>query len=286
MDYSFSNRELILDLTNQTDNQGDDLFGFEGVIGTSGDDILTGTSSANTIIGGAGDDTIKGSGGGDDLQGGTGTRDTLDYSDIDVALTVNLATNVSSLGDTISGFENIFGGDGNDTLTGTSGANQINGGFGNDVLRGNAGLDEVTAGEGDDIIFGGDDGDFINGGFGTDTVTYAHQSSGVTATLDRFNPAGNDDLQDVENLTGSSGDDVLTGTSGSNIILGGAGDDIIADTRGSDTLDGGDGIDTLDYSDRNMNVEVDLTNQVDHSNNQSDSCPTSKTSRPQVATIF
>ena len=45
----------------------------EEVVGGSGDDRMTGTSSANTFIGGAGNDTLDGRDGNDVLEGGAGT---------------------------------------------------------------------------------------------------------------------------------------------------------------------------------------------------------------------
>ena len=50
----------------------DTLSGFENLIGSQFDDILTGTNGANTIMGGAGNDKITGGGGSDILVGGEG----------------------------------------------------------------------------------------------------------------------------------------------------------------------------------------------------------------------
>src|SRR5262249_36875902 len=84
----------------------------------------------------------------------------------------------------------LFGGAGNDTLTGGSGADMLFGQAGNDVLLGKggndllfggAGNDVLTGGTGDDQVFGesgndrmiwnpGDDTDLNEGGDGLDTV--------------------------------------------------------------------------------------------------------------------
>jgi len=53
-------------------------------VGTTGNDTLTGTSSAENIIGGLGNDTIIGTGGADVLRGGAG-NDTLAISDVTFA---------------------------------------------------------------------------------------------------------------------------------------------------------------------------------------------------------
>jgi Ca2+-binding RTX toxin-like protein len=84
----------------------------------------------------------------------------------------------------------LFGGAGNDVLTGGSGADQLFGGAGNDtlfgkggndLLFGGAGNDVLTGGDGDDQVFGeagndrmiwnpGDDSDLFEDGDGTDTA--------------------------------------------------------------------------------------------------------------------
>ena len=70
----------------------------------------------------------------------------------------------------------LFGGDGNDTLTGGSANDQLSGQDGNDSLFGGAGADSLSGGAGDDFIAGndtmfGDDGnDFIDGDQGADVA--------------------------------------------------------------------------------------------------------------------
>ena len=56
---------------------------------------------------------------------------------------------------------NLFGGDGNDTLTG---------GSGNDMLFGQAGNDTLLGKGGNDLFFGGDGNDILTGGTGNDQV--------------------------------------------------------------------------------------------------------------------
>ena len=55
----------------------------------------------------------------------------------------------------------LFGGAGNDVLTGGSGADQLFGGAGNDTLLGKGG---------DDLLFGGAGNDVLTGGAGNDQV--------------------------------------------------------------------------------------------------------------------
>ena len=92
---------------------------------------------------------------------------------------------------------NLFGGAGNDTLTGGSGGDQLFGQAGNDTLLGKGGTDflfggsendTLTGGDADDQVFGesgndrlvwnpGDDTDLNEGGLGVDTV----EVNGATA---------------------------------------------------------------------------------------------------------
>ena len=64
---------------------------------------------------------------------------------------------------------NLFGGNGNDTLTGGSGNDMLFGQAGNDVLLGKGGIDQ---------LFGGDGNDTLTGGTGWPTRT-----SAATATM-------------------------------------------------------------------------------------------------------
>ena len=68
--------------------QGDTITGFENILGSGLDDILSGTAGANFLSGFDGVDIISGVGGDDIIAGGTGSDelhggdgvDTLDYS--------------------------------------------------------------------------------------------------------------------------------------------------------------------------------------------------------------
>src|SRR5262245_31138144 len=58
---------------------------------------------------------------------------------------------------------NLFGGSGNDVLTGGSGSNQLFGQSGNDILLGKVGDDLLFGGAGDDTLTGGKDDDQVFG---------------------------------------------------------------------------------------------------------------------------
>jgi Ca2+-binding RTX toxin-like protein len=116
----------------------------------------------------------------------------------------------------------IFGGDGNDTLTG---------GSGNDHLLGQDGNDSLFGGAGNDILLGGSGNDFIAGGAGNDT------------------------------LIGGDGNDFLDGDQGSDTASLGAGDDVFRWDQGdgSDKVDGGTGHDELLFNGFSANEQFTFT---------------------------
>lgn len=171
------------------DAQGNQIWGFENLTGSSQGDFLYGDNGANVINGGAGDDAITGRGGNDSLDGGAGS-DYLNYNTYDntqhisltlgawdsktlnsaqTTVTIKNNSNVVTETDTIKNFENAEGGQGNDTLTGNDAANTLTGNFGNDTLSGGKGNDELYGGVGNDTLNGGDGDDTLYGGDGDDT---------------------------------------------------------------------------------------------------------------------
>lgn len=77
------------------------------------------------------------------MNGGNGI-DTTDYSAYTANLTINLATTTAQTvasgdSDTIANIENVTGGSGTGTLTGSTAENVIDGGSGNDTIIGGTG---------------------------------------------------------------------------------------------------------------------------------------------------
>ncbi|MEO2088429.1 MAG: calcium-binding protein, partial [Gemmataceae bacterium] len=177
---------------------------------------------------------------------------------------------------------NLFGGAGNDTLTGGSGADLLFGQAGNDTLLGKGGNDflfggdgndTLTGGTGDDQAFGeaGDDRmiwnpgegtDLNEGGAGNDTVEvnggngaeqFTATPNGTRVRFDRLDPAPfSIDIGTSENLVVNmnGGDDTFTGSNGLATLIqltvdGGTGNDTITGGDGNDLLRGGDGNDTI-----------------------------------------
>ena len=89
------------------------------------------------------------------------TKIIVDAGDGDDTVTINSNISLETL---------IYGGAGNDTLTGGSGKNTIYGGAGNDRITGGAGKDFLYGGDGNDTLNGGNGVDYLNGGTGVDTL--------------------------------------------------------------------------------------------------------------------
>ena len=129
------------------------------------------------------------------------------------------------------GDDQIFGGDGHDTIVESAGSNYLRGDLGNDSIvggsgfddmNGNAGNDTIVAGSGDSWVVGGKDNDSLDGGSGQNLV---------------YGNLGNDTCD------GGAGNDVVRGGQDNDLVRGGAGDDFLSGDRGSDTLTGGTGAD-------------------------------------------
>lgn len=147
-------------------------------------------------------------------------------------MTVNLAVGTASGesgNDTLSGIEGVIGGSGNDTLIGDANVNTLDGGWGDDWLTGGLGNDNLI------------------GGKGVDWASYSDAVSAVTANLatgTASGGAGNDTLQDIENVQGSKYNDILTGNDFANSLEGGGGNDTLDGGINADTLAGGLGNDS------------------------------------------
>jgi Ca2+-binding RTX toxin-like protein len=257
----------------------DTLFNIEGFISGSGNDTLTGDSDVNNFKGGDGNDTLYGmagndyldGGAGDDtLEGGTGDDkligglgiDTVIYRN-DEQIIANLAKQTiyaSGQGtDFVIAIENITTAGGNDELIGSNANEIFRSGGGNDTLSGGAGSDHLYGESGDDRLDGGTGIDYLDGGIGIDTADYSKVKIDLTASLSKITGQGIDaSLNNIENISTGSGNDVLTGNLSSNVLLSGAGNDTLSGGRGNDTLDGGIGNDTADYSYTSNKLNITL----------------------------
>jgi len=240
-------------ITDVTVNGGDNdaLTGIEGIIGSVGNDTLTGNDSANLLDGAAGNDTLIGGDGEDTLRGGSGV-DVVDYTSASIGVVVDLSIGEAvndgdGNRDFISGVENVIGTSTTDVITGNSGANELFGGDGNDTLSGGAGDDTLRGQDGS-----GDVADY----------TAASGSVVVDLSLNRATDDGYgnvDTFDGIEIVIGSGNDDTITGNSDGNSIVGGTGNDVLEGLQGNDTLIGGDDIDTADYRAATGGIDVDLS---------------------------
>ncbi|EEW24415.1 calcium-binding protein [Rhodobacter ferrooxidans] len=113
------------------------------LVGTSGDDTLSGTTAATLLDGLEGFDTVDFSQG----QGNLGF-DLLD------SLTATMAVGTK----VYRSIEAVTGGAGDDTIAGSQDSNRLDGGVGADQLFGRAGDDTLLGGDGDDVLSGGTGG--------------------------------------------------------------------------------------------------------------------------------
>jgi Ca2+-binding RTX toxin-like protein len=97
----------------------------------------------------------------------------------------------------------------------------------------------------------------ITGGAGINTLDYAAFSGNVTVDLRLGLATGlTGGISNIQNVTGSKGNDILVGDANPNILIGGTGRNLIIGGTGADTLIGGPSGDILigDYTDYDTNI--------------------------------
>jgi VCBS repeat-containing protein len=184
--------------------------------GVDGTDIVTNVekfqfTDGSLFNGGPGSETFT----------GTGVHDTLTYLRANAGVTVDLANytaysstagDAASIGtDTLSGIENVVGGDYADTLTGDGGNNQLTGAKGNDTLDGASGTDTV--------VFSGNYADYT---ITYDATKFAYiVTDGITGRdgVDTvINNLENFRFADGDVYNGGAGDEIFTGTGVNNTV--------------------------------------------------------------------
>jgi Ca2+-binding RTX toxin-like protein len=187
-----------------TGDSGDDILS-----GLGGNDIIRGLSGNDKLFGGTEDDLIVGGTGQDTLQGDAG-KDNLVGEDNNDLLMGNEGADV------------LFGGNGNDILKGSLDDDRLLGEAGSDRLLGEAGNDELIGGTDDDVLAGGNDEDTLMGGKGNDL-------------LDGGN--GDDRLNAIDSTNFGKGEtDTLTGGAGKDLFILGSRDRVYYNDGNSSTF--------------------------------------------------
>lgn len=241
--FASSSAGVIVDLAAGTSSGkglgNDTLIDIENVIGSKGDDDISGDDGPNRIDGGPGADRMAGRDG-DDVY----VVDNLGDQVVELADQGTDSVETALAAFTLGAFvENLtHTGTGGFAGTGNAQDNVILGSAGDDILDGRAGADHMEGGDGSDRYFVDQAGDIIvDGGItGIDRV-----DSTVSFTMGA----------DIENLllrgaghangTGNTLDNVMTGNGAANRLEGGDGSDRLSGLDGDDTLRGGDGADRL-----------------------------------------
>jgi hypothetical protein len=275
LDFSSYPTPVTVDLAAGVATDTGGIAGIENVSTGSGDDLLSGVLGAGVLAAGAG-------------------ADTLDFSDVSAALTVNIhaggtvsaAAGAESVSG-VSGVENVVGGAGANSYVfedGASLAGEVSG-VGTTTLDYSVSTTPITVDPFNGTATG--TGGVANvsavvGGAATDTLV--GPAAGATWTLTGADEGDVDGIgfQAVETLIGGVGNDVLIGADAANTwnitgldagsvagiafvgmesLTGGTEADVFVLTAGgwiSGVIDGGGGLNTLDYSAYVTGIAVDL----------------------------
>ncbi len=208
--------------------------------GGTGNDLLSGGDGADLVLGGTGDDTVVGDPdrAHDVYDGGEG-EDLIDYAALTHSVSVDLvagaATGAEIGTDSLTGFEAVTTGSGDDDVAGSSAAETISTGAGDDVVEDGAGSNAVDGGGGNDRVVAAMDAvaDSYQGGAGQDTLDYSASLSGVYIDLAEQTATGleigTDHVAGFEAIVGGAGNDTFVVVSEAPVSLtGGEGEDVFA----------------------------------------------------------
>jgi len=249
-DYSASASPVTVSLAtgvgDDGEAEGDTLDGIENLVGSIGDDVLTGDANGNRLEGGRGTDQLTGGEGDDVLVGGR------DADALAGGAGIDTADYVTSLGGVIVDLSGATAGGGDAEGDVYSGIENIRGSFHDDALAGDALDNRIEGGEGADRLKGG-------GGF--DLADYHASASAVAVDLAAGTGSGGeaqgDTLEDIDGIVGSPWDDSLLGDDSANLFSGGFGRDFLAGAGGSDDyrFGFGGGDDTVEEAGSSVDID-------------------------------
>lgn len=203
----------------------DSFSSIENVIGSSGNDAITGSAGANYLLGAAGNDTIAGGGGADTLFGGAGK-------------------------------DKVSGGAGKDQIELSAGGDEIDGGAGIDVLI----LDQDYETFGGTTYYYDHpvSYEFFDGP--TAPTARIDLAAGVTELLSVWSGKGT--VSNIENVTTGAGNDVVIGNSSANIISVGHGANKVDGRGGNDLIIGSNAENDDDLSYYTFDDDRDLLEEL------------------------
>jgi len=146
----------------------------------------------------------------------------------------------------------LFGGAGDNTLTGGSFDNYISAGDGANIITGGIGENTIEVGDGNNnLIIAGDAGDIITAGNGDNTITGGGGGDYISVGNGNNAVSGGDGGNTIaagngsNNVVGGNGGDYIAVGSGDNSIAGGAGSDIVMAGSGANQINAGGGNDQV-----------------------------------------
>jgi len=265
-----------------------DFYEFENVIGTALDDVFVGNERDNFFDDGDGADRFYGNEGNDhvragvdavsldlDIYRGGAGFDTIDYSAAQNGIffhaaaelaqdragqgTPSIAGTALGSSDTVSGFEHVITGSGNDLLWGEQGVSYtFQAGAGDDEISSLVGgNDRVIGGLGNDLYT---DAVYAPGEDYYDLIDYSEIQQSITLDLDLgANQAtgagiGSDTIVNFERFAAGQGDDGFYGSGDEDYFYYVA----FAGGGGFDLFDGRGGVDVVDFSAFGAAIGVDL----------------------------
>ncbi|MEM6372850.1 MAG: calcium-binding protein, partial [Pseudomonadota bacterium] len=217
------------------------------VLGTSGDDQLSGADLNDTLAGGAGDDTLDGGAGADEMKGGDGSDVFLVDNDQDKVLEASAWTGRDEV---ISTIDWRLGGQHVEDLTlvgqarfgkGNHLDNRIEGNAEDNTLDGQGGNDTLIGGDGNDVYVIRDAGDVVveASKAGKDKI-FATISVELGANIEQvvlrnvFDANGNG--VDGLSVTGNGIGNRIHGNNFDNTLIGRGGNDVLTGRAGADTF--------------------------------------------------